>query len=149
VLALYPHWAAQHGLATAMLRDRHAGQDAVQDALVGVLTNGSVFADEAAALRYAYTAVLNQCRSALRRQGKAKRHLFSLGAAATVAAGRPRADAGRGPAAGDSAILRSSSIPTPTPKPARPAPCPPPCSAASASVLHPSALLTAACSEAG
>lgn len=90
VLALYPHWAALNGLATAILRDRHAGQDAVQDALVGVLTNGAVFADEAAALRYARTAVLNQCRSALRRHGTAKRHLFSLGAAATVAA--PPAD---------------------------------------------------------
>lgn len=74
-LLLDRHWPGLHGLAVNMLRDRYAAQDAVQDAFVAILRVGPVFADEAAAVRYARTAVLNNCRSQLRRTRTARKHL--------------------------------------------------------------------------
>lgn len=72
---LHRHWSSLHGLAVNMLRDRYAAQDAVQDAFIAIIRGGRVFAGEDAALRYARTAVLNNCRSQLRRLRTARKHL--------------------------------------------------------------------------
>lgn len=72
---LHRHWSGLHGLAVNMLRDRYAAQDAVQDAFIAIIRRRPLFDGEAAALRYARTAVLNNCRSQLRRLRTARKHL--------------------------------------------------------------------------
>ena len=66
------------GLAVSILRDGAAAQDAVQDVIEAILRRELTFADEAAALRYARTALVNRCRSMQRRAGTARRHLGRL-----------------------------------------------------------------------
>ncbi len=75
VVVLQRHWHGLHGLAVAVLRDPHLAQDVVQDAFVGIIRSGSQFVDEDAALRYVRTAVINGCRSAMRRTATGRRHL--------------------------------------------------------------------------
>jgi RNA polymerase sigma factor (sigma-70 family) len=72
---LHRHWSGLHGLAVNMLRDRDAAQDAVQDAFIAIIRRRPVFDGENAAVRYARTAVLNNCRSQLRRLRTARKHL--------------------------------------------------------------------------
>ena len=79
VEVLHAHWRPLHGLAMSVLRDVHAAQDAVQDAIVAIIRLEPTFTDEAAALRYARTTVLNNCRSMLRRTATARDHLRLVG----------------------------------------------------------------------
>ena len=69
VAALYAdHAVSLIRLAYLMLGDRPAAEDAVQDAFVGLYRHWSRLDDPGRALGYVRTAVLNGCRSALRRQ---------------------------------------------------------------------------------
>jgi RNA polymerase sigma-70 factor (sigma-E family) len=69
VAALYQdHAVSLIRLAYLMLGDRAAAEDAVQDAFLGLYRHWDRLADPARAPGYVRTAVLNGCRSALRRQ---------------------------------------------------------------------------------
>jgi RNA polymerase sigma factor (sigma-70 family) len=78
VLALHGHWRQLHGLALGILGDRDGAQDAVQDVLVAIIRRGKGFDDVAGAFRYARTAVVNNCRSVLRRRITAQKYLRLL-----------------------------------------------------------------------
>jgi RNA polymerase sigma factor (sigma-70 family) len=67
------------GLAVTLLRDSTAAQDAVQDAIESVLRVARRFECERVLLAYTKTAVVNRCRSLLRREGVARRYLGRLG----------------------------------------------------------------------
>jgi RNA polymerase sigma factor (sigma-70 family) len=56
-----------------MLGDRAAAEDVVQDAFCGLYRNWSRLADQAKALPYVRSSVLNGCRSAMRRRRPAAR----------------------------------------------------------------------------
>jgi RNA polymerase sigma-70 factor (sigma-E family) len=69
VEALYQsHAAGLIRLAYLMLGDRAGAEDAVQDAFCGLYRHWDRLADRDRALAYVRTAVLNGCRSALRRR---------------------------------------------------------------------------------
>jgi RNA polymerase sigma-70 factor (sigma-E family) len=69
VTALYhAHALGLIRLAHIMLGDRTAAEDVVQDAFCGLYRHWSRLADQAKALPYVRSAVLNGCRSALRRR---------------------------------------------------------------------------------
>ncbi len=72
------HYAALLRLAVVMLGDREAAEDAVQDAFVALHRNVSKLRDPEAAEAYVRSAVLNRCRSWVRRQAtqRAKRPLL-------------------------------------------------------------------------
>jgi RNA polymerase sigma factor (sigma-70 family) len=72
---LHENWRSLHGLAVSVLNDRDEAQDAVQDVIVAIIRRGRGFEDPAAAMRYASAAVLNRCRSVLRRRGTVYRYL--------------------------------------------------------------------------
>jgi RNA polymerase sigma-70 factor (sigma-E family) len=57
-------------LAVVMLGDRAAAEDVVQEAFCGLFRHWSRLSDPAKALPYVRSAVLNGCRSVLRRQHK-------------------------------------------------------------------------------
>ena len=68
VSALYhAHALGLTRLAHIMLGDRAAAEDVVQDAFCGLYRNWPRLADQAKALPYVRSSVLNGCRSALRR----------------------------------------------------------------------------------
>ena len=69
------------GLAVTLLRDPSSAQDAVQDVLAAMLRVRPRLADEAAALAYARAAVVNRCRSMLRRRTTATKYLGRLAGA--------------------------------------------------------------------
>ena len=74
VSALYQaHAVGLIRLAYVMLGDRAAAEDAVQDAFCGLFRNFSRLADTERALPYVRSAVLNGCRTALRRQAVRRR----------------------------------------------------------------------------
>jgi RNA polymerase sigma-70 factor (sigma-E family) len=74
VTALYQaHVLGLIRLAHIMLGDRTAAEDVVQDAFCGLYRNWSRLADQAKALPYVRSSVLNGCRSALRRRRPAAR----------------------------------------------------------------------------
>jgi RNA polymerase sigma-70 factor (sigma-E family) len=74
VEALYQsHAAGLIRLAYLMLGDRAAAEDAVQDAFCGLYRHWDRLADRDRALAYVRTAVLNGCRSALRRRAAGRR----------------------------------------------------------------------------
>ena len=74
VTALYhAHALGLIRLAHIMLGDRAAAEDVVQDAFCGLYRNWSRLADQAKALPYVRSSVLNGCRSALRRRRPAWR----------------------------------------------------------------------------
>jgi RNA polymerase sigma factor (sigma-70 family) len=75
VAALHAQRRALLGIAISLVRDVALAQDVVQDTVEAILRRRPSFADEAAALAYARVAVANRCRSVLRRQGTARRHL--------------------------------------------------------------------------
>lgn len=56
-------------LAIVMLGERTAAEDVVQDAFFGLYRHWDGLTDPANALSYARSAVLNRCRSVLRRRG--------------------------------------------------------------------------------
>jgi RNA polymerase sigma factor (sigma-70 family) len=60
-------------LATLMLRSREAAEDVVQDVFASVQARSGRLVQPDAALPYLRAAVLNRCRSALRRQALARR----------------------------------------------------------------------------
>jgi RNA polymerase sigma-70 factor (sigma-E family) len=60
-------------LAVVMLGDRQAAEDVVQDAFCGLHRRWAHVDDQAKALSYARSAVLNGCRSELRRRIRAER----------------------------------------------------------------------------
>jgi RNA polymerase sigma-70 factor (sigma-E family) len=60
-------------LAVLMVGDQPTAEDAVQDAYAGMHARRSQLADKADPLPYIRTAVLNGCRSVLRRRGVARR----------------------------------------------------------------------------
>jgi DNA-directed RNA polymerase specialized sigma24 family protein len=69
VTALYhAHALGLIRLAHIMLGDRTAAEDVVQDAFCGLYRNWTRLADQAKALPYVRSSVLNGCRSALRRR---------------------------------------------------------------------------------
>jgi RNA polymerase sigma factor (sigma-70 family) len=73
---LHAHRAALEGLATTLLRDRAAAQDAVSDAIEAMLRMRLRHNDSGRILAYARTAVANRCRSAQRRHAVARRYLI-------------------------------------------------------------------------
>ena len=74
VEALYQsHAVGLIRLAYLMLGDRAAAEDAVQDAFCGLYRHWDRLADRDRALAYVRTAVLNGCRSALRRRAAGRR----------------------------------------------------------------------------
>lgn len=88
VVAVAGHRSALVGLAVTLLRDGAAAQDAVQDVLAAMLRVRPRLADEATALAYARAAVVNRCRSMLRRRTTATKYLARL----TGVAHAPSAD---------------------------------------------------------
>lgn len=60
-------------LAYLMLGDRAAAEDAVQDAFFGLYRHWDRLADPGRALGYVRTAVLNGCRTALRRRATSRK----------------------------------------------------------------------------
>jgi RNA polymerase sigma factor (sigma-70 family) len=60
-------------LATVMLRNRETAEDVVQDVFAGVQARPRQLVQPDAALPYLRAAVLNRCRSVLRRQALAQR----------------------------------------------------------------------------
>ena len=62
------HYAELLRLAVVMLGDREAAEDAVQEAFVALHRNRRTLRDSAAAEAYLRSAVLNRCRSWVRRQ---------------------------------------------------------------------------------
>lgn len=73
VTALYhAHALGLIRLAHIMLGDRAAAEDVVQDAFCGLYRNWTRLADQAKALPYVRSSVLNGCRSALRRRPAAR-----------------------------------------------------------------------------
>jgi RNA polymerase sigma factor (sigma-70 family) len=73
VTALYhAHALGLIRLAHIMLGDRAAAEDVVQDAFYGLYRNLSRLADQAKALPYVRSSVLNGCRTALRRRPVAR-----------------------------------------------------------------------------
>src|ERR1700758_1270437 len=60
-------------LAIVMLGDRAAAEDVVQDAFFGLYRNWTRLTDQANALSYVRSAVLNRCRNALRDRGRPRR----------------------------------------------------------------------------
>jgi RNA polymerase sigma-70 factor (sigma-E family) len=69
VTALYQaHALGLTRLAHIMLGDRAEAQDVVQDAFAGLYRHWSRLADQAKALPYVRSSVLNGCRTALRRR---------------------------------------------------------------------------------
>lgn len=75
IVAVAAQRGALIGLAVTLLRDAAAAQDAVQDVLAAMLRVRPRLSDEGAALAYARTAVVNRCRSMLRRRATATRYL--------------------------------------------------------------------------
>jgi len=74
VTALYQaHALGLIRLAHIMLGDRAAAEDVVQDAFCGLYRHWTRLADQAKALPYVRSAVLNGCRTALRRRAPAAR----------------------------------------------------------------------------
>ncbi len=74
VEALYQHHAVGLiRLAYLMLGDRAGAEDAVQDAFCGLYRHWDRLTDQDRALAYVRTAVLNGCRSALRRRAIGRR----------------------------------------------------------------------------
>src|SRR5262245_34570088 len=63
------HYEALVRLAFVMLGDRDAAEDAVQDAFVSVHRNWRTLRDPVSAEAYVRSAVLNRCRSWVRRRG--------------------------------------------------------------------------------
>jgi RNA polymerase sigma-70 factor (sigma-E family) len=62
-------------LAVVMLGERAVAEDVVQEAFCGLYQNWDRLTDSSKALPYARAAVLNGCRSALRRQARWRGHL--------------------------------------------------------------------------
>jgi RNA polymerase sigma-70 factor (sigma-E family) len=74
VAALYQdHAVSLIRLAYLMLGDRAAAEDAVQDAFFGLYRHWDRLADPGRALGYVRTAVLNGCRTALRRRATGRK----------------------------------------------------------------------------
>ena len=67
------HYAALVRLAVVMTGDREAAEDAVQDAFVSLHRNGRSLRDPDSAEAYLRSAVLNRCRSWVRRQATQRR----------------------------------------------------------------------------
>jgi RNA polymerase sigma-70 factor (sigma-E family) len=71
VTALYrAHAVGLIRLAIVMLGDRAAAEDVVQDAFFGLYRHWTRLTDQANALVYVRSAVLNRCRNALRDRGR-------------------------------------------------------------------------------
>jgi RNA polymerase sigma-70 factor (sigma-E family) len=69
VTALYEgHGVGLIRLAVVILGDRIAAEDVVQDAFLGLYRHWDRLADQAKALTYARSAVLNRCRNTLRQR---------------------------------------------------------------------------------
>jgi len=69
VTALYEvHALGMIRLAHIMLGDRQSAEDAVQEAFCGLFRRWSHLADQESAVHYVRSAVLNHCRSVLRRR---------------------------------------------------------------------------------
>jgi RNA polymerase sigma-70 factor (sigma-E family) len=73
-------------LAHIMLGDQHSAEDVVQDAFAGLYRRWSSLADPGKAVHYVRSAVLNGCRSALRRRTLARTSHGLLGQQPTVIA---------------------------------------------------------------
>jgi RNA polymerase sigma-70 factor (sigma-E family) len=65
-------------LAVVMLGDRAVAEEVVQEAFFGLYQNWDRLADPGKALAYARSAVLNRCRSALRRRGRWQGRLVAV-----------------------------------------------------------------------
>lgn len=78
-LILHQRRRSLEGLAVSLLRNATTAQDAVQDAIESVLRVARRFECERVLLAYTKSAVVNRCRSLLRREGVARRYLGRLG----------------------------------------------------------------------
>jgi RNA polymerase sigma-70 factor (sigma-E family) len=61
-------------LAAFIVGDQATGEDVVQDVFTAVHQRWDMLADQRDPLPYLRTAVVNGCRSAIRRRGRAQRH---------------------------------------------------------------------------
>lgn len=73
-------------LAVVMLGDRTAAEDVVQDAFCGLYRRWHQLDDQARALAYVRSAVLNGCRSQLRARIRAERRMAAASAGIDLAA---------------------------------------------------------------
>jgi RNA polymerase sigma factor (sigma-70 family) len=78
-LILHQRRRSLEGLAVSLLRNATTAQDAVQDAIESALRVARRFECERVLLAYTKSAVVNRCRSLLRREGVARRYLGRLG----------------------------------------------------------------------
>lgn len=86
VTALYQaHAVGLIRLAIVMLGERTAAEDVVQDAFFGLYRHWDGLTDPANALSYARSAVLNRCRSVLRRRGSSPGRLEDVALASESA----------------------------------------------------------------
>jgi RNA polymerase sigma-70 factor (sigma-E family) len=71
-------WWPMLRVATALVDDRSAGEDVVQDAFAALYRHWDAIRTPAAAAGYLRTSVVNGARSALRRRGTARKHQVDL-----------------------------------------------------------------------
>jgi RNA polymerase sigma-70 factor (sigma-E family) len=87
VAALYrAHAVGLIRLSIIMLGDRAAAEDVVQDAFLGLYRHWAALADQANALSYVRSAVLNRSRNALRQRGRPGRQPAVAGVVASESA---------------------------------------------------------------
>jgi RNA polymerase sigma-70 factor (sigma-E family) len=68
------HWLGLVRLALLMVGDRPSAEDVVQESFTALYLKWDRLRDEAKALPYLRSTVLNGCRTVLRRRGVARRH---------------------------------------------------------------------------
>lgn len=83
------HWLRLVRTAALLLEDRAAGEDVVQDAFVTLHRRVATLRDAGAAAAYLQAAVVNGCRSVIRRRQVARRHAPRLHAADPAGADEP------------------------------------------------------------
>jgi RNA polymerase sigma-70 factor (sigma-E family) len=83
-------WHTMVRLAVLLVHDLPSAEDAVQDAFVALHRNHTRLDDPDAAIGYLRIAVINRCRSLIRRRAVARRHIAAIGMNAGAAA--PEAD---------------------------------------------------------
>lgn len=92
VVAIYrSQWHAMVRLAVLLVQDVPSAEDAVQDAFVSLHRHCAQLHDPEAAIGYLRTAVVNRCRSLIRRRAVARRHVRLVGTDPTAVGNDPSA----------------------------------------------------------